>query len=138
MEPKMTASLKLVPCTEEYWEFVRLVRTDPRTIGGFIQQSPISPDQQKSFMSKHWNEYFVALKDGQPVGFCGVIDDDIRVATHSDHQKTGAGKFMIMELMKKFPTAVAKIKADNEASRKLFESAGFVNTFVVYENVRTA
>jgi ribosomal protein S18 acetylase RimI-like enzyme len=126
--------LSLVPCTSDYWEFVRMLRTDPRVIGGFIEQRAISADEQIDFMKDHWHEYLIALKDQRdPCGFVGVIDGDIRVCTHPDYQGVGVGKFMIQEIAKRFPNAVAKIKTENLASKALFEASGFENTFLIYQ-----
>jgi RimJ/RimL family protein N-acetyltransferase len=126
-------SLALSPCTEVYWEFVRALRTDPRVLHGFIQQADITPEQQRKYMQAHWQEYFVALWDGQPVGFVGSVDGDIRVCTHPDYQGRGVGTFMVRELMQRFPDAFAKIKINNEASKRLFTACGFAPSFVIYE-----
>jgi GNAT superfamily N-acetyltransferase len=124
----------LVPCASDYWEFVRMLRTDPRVMGGFIEQRAISTDEQIDYMKDHWHEYFIALKDQRdPCGFVGVIDGDIRVCTHPDYQGVGVGKFMIQEIVKRFPNAVAKIKTENVASKALFEASGFKNTFLIYQ-----
>ncbi len=45
-----------------------------------------------------------------PIGYIGVIDNDIRVATHPDHQGKGVGSFMVNEIMKIHPNAFAKVK----------------------------
>ena len=126
-------SLTLSPCTEEYWEFVRLLRTDPRVLSGFIQRSNITSEQQREYMQAHWQEYFIALVDGHPAGFVGSVDRDIRVCTHPDYQGQGVGSFMISELMRRFPQSVARIKIGNEASKRLFTACGFTPTFTVYE-----
>ena len=123
--------MELVNCTEEYWEFVRLLRMDERVVNGFIQTSEITPSQQIAYMTKYAEHYRIALVDGIPAGFVGVIDDDIRVCTHPDFQKIGLGKFMITECMKIWPTAFAKVKLDNLASIKLFESCGFTKKFYI-------
>jgi hypothetical protein len=80
--------MRLVPCTQEYWEFVRQLRTNPKTEHGFIQKAEISPEQQKVYMASHWQEYFIALVDDQPAGFCGSVNNDIRVCTHPDRQRS--------------------------------------------------
>lgn len=123
--------MKLVKCTQEYWEFVRELRTNPKVVDGFIQNVKITPEQQRQYMEKHSNYYRIALLRNQPVGFVGVIEDDIRVCTHPEFQGNGIGKFMINECMKIWPTAFAKVKIDNEASLKLFESCGFTKKFFV-------
>jgi RimJ/RimL family protein N-acetyltransferase len=38
---------------------------------------------------------------------------------------------MIEEIMKEFPSAFAKVKIENEASLKLFESCGFTKQFYI-------
>lgn len=123
--------MKLVKCTQEYWEFVRELRTNPKVVDGFIQNIEITPEQQKQYMKKYSDCYRIALLKNQPVGFVGVIEDDIRVCTHPEFQGNGIGKFMINECMKIWPTAFAKVKLNNEASLKLFEACGFTKKFFI-------
>lgn len=123
--------LKLVGCEKKYWDFILDLRNCLRD--GFIKQEVINTSDHYKFMESHNNEYFVALEDGNPVGWVGQIDDDIRVATHPDHQSKGVGKFMINELMKIHPKSSAKIKLDNEASIRLFESCGFKKKYYLLE-----
>ena len=82
-------------------------------------------------MNKFQLNYRVCLIDKKPVGYIGVIEDDIRICTHPDYQKRGIGKFMLKEAFKIWPNAHAKIKESNLASKKLFESAGFELQFVI-------
>lgn len=123
--------MKLVKCTQEYWEFVRELRINPKVIDGFIQNIEITPEQQKQYMEKYSDCYRIALLKDQPVGFVGVIEEDIRVCTHPEFQGNGIGKFMINECMKIWPTAFAKVKINNEASLKLFEACGFAKKFYI-------
>ena len=76
-------------------------------------------------MSKYSDKYVVALYNGEPAGFAGSLDRDIRVCVHPDYHKKGIGKALIQELMVRFPNSFAKVKIENEASRALFESCGF-------------
>ena len=115
----------IVECTEQYWEFVRELRMDERVASGFIQTTPITKEQQANYMSSNSQHYRIALVDGKPAGYVGVLNDDIRVCTHPDYQGMGVGKFMINECMKIWPNAYAKVKHGNEASSKLFLSCGF-------------
>jgi GNAT superfamily N-acetyltransferase len=117
--------MELVECTKEFWEFVRLLRTDERVIDGFLETTSITKEQQESYMSEYSDNYRIALVDGMPAGYVGVIEDDIRVCTHPNFQGMGVGKFMIIECMKIWPTAYAKVKLGNTASDKLFLSCGF-------------
>ena len=76
-------------------------------------------------MEKYSDSYRIALFNGEPAGFVGVVDDDIRVCTHPNFQGKGLGKFMNDECMKIWPTSYAKVKLGNTASDKLFLSVGF-------------
>jgi ribosomal protein S18 acetylase RimI-like enzyme len=125
--------MKLEPCAEPFWEFVRTLRMDERVAGGFIEKADITPEQQKRYMAAHWQNYFVATIDGVPAGFIGSVDGDIRVCTHPDFQRRGIASFMLRELMRRFPDAVGKVKIENEASKKLFEANGFRPSYMIYE-----
>jgi methionyl-tRNA formyltransferase len=117
--------MELVQCNEQYWEFVRQLRMDERVSNGFIETTPITKEQQANYMSSNSQHYRIALIDGSPVGYIGVIDDDIRVCVHPTFQKRGVGKFMIVEGMQIWKNACAKVKIGNTASDNLFISAGF-------------
>ena len=117
--------MELVQCTQQYWEFVRLLRMDERVIDGFVETIPITADQQTTYMIKNAQYYRIALVDGKPAGYVGVIKEDIRVCTHPEFQGLGVGKFMINECVKIWPTAYAKVKHGNKASDNLFLSCGF-------------
>lgn len=121
----------LVSNEPKYYEFIRFLRTTEENISGFLNQSSISENEQLEYMEKYGNCYYIALLNENPVGFVGIIDDDIRVATHPEFKKMGVGKFMINEIIKKFPKSFAKIKLDNESSVKLFESCGFKKHFLI-------
>lgn len=115
----------IVECTKEYWEFVRILRMDTKVIDGFLQTQPITKEQQIKYMKDNSLHYRIALLDGKPAGYVGVIEDDIRVCTHPDFFGMGVGKFMITSAMAIWPTAYAKVKHSNIASNKLFLSCGF-------------
>ena len=84
-------------------------------------------------MEQHSDCFYLCILDEQPAGYVGVINDDIRIATHPDFQKKGVGKFLLSEIKNVFPSAYAKIKIDNEASLKLFQSAGFEVKYYLLE-----
>lgn len=110
----------------QFWEFIRKVRNDPEIQTGFVEQVNITSEQQVKYMEKHNDEYYVCLDvNGDPIGFIGEVDDDIRVAVIKEWQGKGVGKFMVKEFMKLKPNSYAKMKHDNIASKKLFESCGF-------------
>jgi len=113
--------MELISVTEEHYEFIRYLRTHSENREGFRLQDNITPEQQVDYMKKYSKNYFVCLLYGEPVGYVGVIDDDIRVCTHPEHKGVGVGEFMLKEIMFLFPWATGKIKKDNIASQKLFE-----------------
>ena len=53
--------MHLVDCTEEYWDFVRVLRNDPEVQDGFIEKANISPQQQKEYMKKYSHGYKIAI-----------------------------------------------------------------------------
>ena len=112
---------KLVKNAEEYWGFIRKLRNLDSIKTGFIKQENISSKTQLEYMKENGHNFWICLDDLEPVGYVGIINDDIRVATHPDHQKKGIGAFMINEIMKIYPNAYAKVKLENEANIKLFE-----------------
>ena len=123
--------MELVECSKEFWEFVRVLRNDERVQSGFIKSIHITEEMQEEYMSKHSQYYRIALVDGVPAGYVGVIEDDIRVCTDPFFQGRGVGKFMINKCMEIWPTAFAKVKVDNEASLRLFRSCGFKKKFYI-------
>jgi len=131
---------KLINCTQEFWEFVRVLRMDERVIGGFLETQPITEEQQTKYMINNAYNYRICLVDEIPAGYVGVIEDDIRICTHPDFQNMGIAKFMIIECMKIWPTAHAKVKLGNTASDKLFISCGFevsgIDTNFTYYNLK--
>lgn len=127
--------MELTQCFKQYWEFIRTLRNDPRVADGFIQTTHITSEMQEQYMSTHSQFYRVALIDDVPAGYVGVIEDDIRVCTHPNFQGMGVGKFMINKCMEIWPTAFAKVKIDNKASLKLFESCGFSKKYYYLEKV---
>tara|TARA_R110001583_G_scaffold48174_3_gene150713 strand:- start:844 stop:1224 length:381 start_codon:yes stop_codon:yes gene_type:complete len=125
--------MKLVKNNQEYWEFIRNLRNHPSVKEGFVFQDHITEEQQIQYMSKHNDCFYICLINEEPAGYVGVIDKDIRVATHPDFQGKGVGKYMINQLMEIHPNAYAKVKIKNEASLKLFEKCGFKKKFYILE-----
>ncbi len=127
--------VSIVEATQEYWEFIRILRTCKENTEGFEQQVEITPEQQIGYMQKYANNYLICLFDNEPVGFVGSIDGDIRVATHPDQKGRGFGKIMIDAIMEKFPDSFAKVKIENEASLSLFKASGFIPKYVVLHKI---
>ena len=125
--------IEIVANEPQYFEFIRRLRNDPRVKEGFIEQAHITREQQTAYMAQHASDYIVALCDEVPAGYAGSVEGDIRVCTHPDFQGRGIGEALIRDLINRFPGSVAKVKVDNQASRRLFESCGFEVTFVIMQ-----
>jgi len=125
--------LKLVKNDPKYWEFIRKLRNMDGVRQGFVQQNEIDSIEQARYMLKYNSNFWICLDNETPVGYVGIIDNDIRVATHPDFQGQGIGTFMIVEVMKINPLAYAKVKLENEASIKLFERCGFKKKYYLLE-----
>jgi ribosomal protein S18 acetylase RimI-like enzyme len=125
--------MELIKCIQKYWEDVRILRNMDGVRQGFIQQKQITPEEHTRYMKKNSKFFYICIDKGEFLGYVGVIEHDIRVATHPKHQKKGVAKFMINEIMKIRPNAFAKVKLENEASLKLFESCGFKKKFYILE-----
>jgi ribosomal protein S18 acetylase RimI-like enzyme len=127
------ADYKLINNSPKYWDFIRTLRNMNGVRQGFVKQDIITLEMQTKYMNQYSSCFYICLYDEKPAGYIGVIEDDIRVATHPDFQGLGIGSFMVNEAMKKHPNAVAKVKLDNESSVKLFESCGFEKKFYILE-----
>ena len=124
---------QLVQNEEKYWNFIRDLRNDSRVKRGFVEQKHIQKPEHFFFMHEHGKNFYICLDGDVPVGYIGVINRDIRVATHPDHQGKGVAKIMVNELVNRHPDSYAKVKIENEASLKLFESCGFKKKYFILE-----
>jgi len=113
------------------WDFILHLRNFHSNSFGNIQQ--IYKNYHYKFMRQHSYNYRICTLHGQPVGFIGQVDNDIRLAVLHSFQRQGIGKFMINEFMQIFPECKSKVKIDNEASLKLFESCGFKKKYFMLE-----
>ena len=129
----MSGDRKIVPCTEQYWNFVRVLRNDKTVKKGFIQQEHIDWSSHKQYMRQNSENYRVCLYGEEPVGFVGSINGDIRIAVKTEFQGKGIGKSMIQYIMKEYPSSEAKVKIENESSIKMFESCGFKKKYYILE-----
>ena len=105
-----TYQMILVDCSSEYWEFIRNLRNNPAVLDGFINTSHITKEQQYKYMKKNNVHFKVCLFDGEPCGYFGVINKDIRICTHPNHQRKGVGLFMLNQITKFYPEAIGEVK----------------------------
>tara|TARA_R110000824_G_scaffold315257_1_gene502348 strand:+ start:11752 stop:12135 length:384 start_codon:yes stop_codon:yes gene_type:complete len=125
--------MELIKCEEKYWEDIRQLRNMDGVKQGFVKQHHIKLREHRLFMQINNDCFYACVDKEQFLGYTGVIDKDIRVATHPDHQKKGVASFMINEVMKIHPDAFAKVKVNNKASLRLFESCGFKKKYCILE-----
>lgn len=125
-------NFELIENEPQYFEFIRKLRNHPQLRIGFIQQDEISVLNHANYMLKYSTNYFICLLSGAPIGFIGVIDDDIRLAVEPSFQNLGVARFMVEEIVKIYPTAQAKVKVTNSASMRLFQSLNFTEEFVIF------
>lgn len=126
----VTDYLNIIQIEESYYEFVRLLRTDPRTCNGFIEQVSISLEQQKSYMSKYCNNYYICLYKDLPVGYFGIIDNDIRYCVVPYYNNLGIGTYILQYIKSNFPKAVGRIKKSNLSSIRVFDKVGIPYTIL--------
>jgi RimJ/RimL family protein N-acetyltransferase len=126
METSGILEIRLVENSRKYWNFIRKLRNDTAIQKGFVEQVQITPAQQNKYMQKYNSNYYICLNgENEPIGYIGEIGRDIRLAVVQEYQKKGVGKFMINSFMKLKPKSNAKVKLDNIASKRLFESCNF-------------
>lgn len=124
----MRMELIFVENDKKYYEFIRLMRIHPENQKGFLEKVNITKEQQIKYMSKYGKHYYLCLENETPLGYVGVVDNDIRICTDPSFQKKGIGLFMLNEIIKLYPEASAKILKNNIGSLKLFEKCGFIIT----------
>ena len=77
--------IDVIPVTSQsHFEFIRVLRNDVRIQDGFLERVPITADQQEAYMARYADHYLIAMAAGQPAGYAGSIDNDIRVCTHPE------------------------------------------------------
>jgi ribosomal protein S18 acetylase RimI-like enzyme len=129
----MSGRISIDCCWTEHWEFVRNLRNHPEVKKGFINQQNIDWLTHKRYMSAHSKDYWVLLKDGNPIGFVGSVDGDIRIAIVPEESGNGYGKILINHVMEQRPLSQAKVKLKNEASIRMFEGCGFEKKYYILE-----
>ena len=127
------ANITLQQLTPEYFEFVRDLRNDDDIKQGFINQEFITKENHAKYMKINAKNYWVAFLNDDPAGYVGVVENDIRLAVAREFSRLGIAEFMLQEIRKLFPSAIAKVKFNNLASKRLFEKCGYEPTFIIYK-----
>jgi RimJ/RimL family protein N-acetyltransferase len=134
--------MELVECSNlpgDHWYSILDIRNE--NCEGFGDSSIIPIATHHAYMFKNYSNYLVCIEETEEskrvneevVGFIGHVENDIRLATKKTHQNKGVGKFMVEAFIEKFPNSFAKVKINNEASRRLFESCGFRKKYYILE-----
>lgn len=130
-------NLRMVENTPEYWQFIREVRFHPDNLYGYVYNNPISEDQQNRYMEKHHQEYLICCDGDVPVGFIGVVDDDLRLGVYPTHKRLGVGTFMVKQILEKMSDFKIRVKITNEISLSFFKSLGYTPEFYILEKRNT-
>lgn len=118
-EPNM--HLVVAGTNEKYGEFIRKLRLHPQLKTSWVKQVKITKAQQKEYMKIHGENYYVFLdKSNKPLGFVGVVDNDLRLAVLPEYQHTGIGKFMLDFIRIKHPDMIVKVRKTNKAGQSFF------------------
>jgi len=127
--------MKIIPVgkNKKYWNDILDIRNNNSF--GFGDTSQIPQDKHYEFIEKHYKDYFVLVLDDtdKVAGFAGCVNGDIRVAVHENFKRRGIAKALVTFIRGKYPKSFAKIKSDNQASLKLFQSCGLKKTWCIYE-----
>ena len=126
------AKISVVDNEEKYWKGIGNLRSHPRVQKGFIMRlwgPPISIASQAEHMERVGaHNYIVAVHDDTLLGYARCIDNDIAICVYPELQGKGIASMLLEELLRRFPNAHARVKADDTASRRLFEKFGFAVT----------
>ena len=126
--------MELIECNNlpgAHWDAILEIRNENRE--GFGDSSMIRSGAHCKYMFNHFSNYLLCVEDDEVLGFIGHVNNDIRLDTRKENQRRGVAKFMVEGFMEKYPDAFAKVKLDNEASLKLFESSGFKKKYYILE-----
>jgi|TARA_B100001964_G_scaffold210511_1_gene245024 RimJ/RimL family protein N-acetyltransferase len=117
---------KFVKNEKKYHEFIRNLRNDERVQKELFDNSSfVTEEQQKEYMKKYNDNFYICLRDKKAVGYIRQIDGEIALSVNPDYWNQGVGTFMINEIMKVHPECFSKVKPDNHSSKRAFEKAGF-------------
>lgn len=125
--------IQILSNSEMWWRDIRDLRNDDRVKSGFIQQNHIEWEAHEKYMKMYGDNYLVATYEGKFAGYVGSIDGDIRICVKPEFQGKGVAVCLVEGIMRKFPNSYAKVKIENEPSKKLFDKCGFKVKYVIME-----
>lgn len=104
-----------------YREFVRKLRNDKRLKKSWVNHTNITKEQQKEYMDKYGNQYFIFINGEKPIGFIGIVDEDLRLAVLPEYQNAGVGQYMLDFIISSEKKFKVRVRKDNIDSQKFFE-----------------
>lgn len=132
-------SIDFEPCSSQYWEFVRRLRMNPKVQHGFLQPANISVEQQISFMRKNSKWYTIAVQEGEPKGYLGLIGPsrtEITYCVEPIYHGQGIGTALLYFAHDNIQGVWAKVLKTNHASLKavgrVFHCSCSVGEFTVF------
>ena len=108
---------------DEYREFIRQLRMNPQLSRSFVISGYISKEDQYNYMEKYGLDYWVCLdKEDKPMGFIGVVEDDLRIAVDPKHRNKGVGSFMLKFVLgrEKYKNMKIKVRKTNKDGQVFF------------------
>ena len=120
----------------DIWDIYE-ISNDPKVRRYSLNQKPISKEEHLNWFEKVDKSLFFVLElNGKVIGQIrfqkiGNNTFEVSISLHSNYRGKGFGRLLlrkgISELLKRFPNAkiFAKIREENEISKKLFKGFGF-------------
>ena len=143
---------EIVPLTEEWIEFIRQVRNDPKVNAWLASPSMlISAEDQEQWFDWYPSQgdvrRFIALVKGKPVGY-GLIKSidqvhrsaEVGLCIASEHWRKGYGRHLLEWLVELVLVTLNLHRcwldtfADNEGAVRLYEAVGFKREGLLREN----
>ncbi|MCK9428898.1 MAG: GNAT family N-acetyltransferase [Candidatus Omnitrophica bacterium] len=113
-----------------YWEFIRSLRNDTRLSDSFVDHTYISQESQEKYMSKYGSSYYIYLLNNIPVGFIGVVNNDLRIAVHPDYYNKGIGTELLYSIIREYPFLDIKVRKTNISGQQFFDKHKLTYTLV--------
>lgn len=112
-------------------DFIRRLRNSSNYRNYFIDNTFITDEMQKEYMSKYGKDYYICVNGyNQMIGFIGVVNNDLRLAIRLEYKRQGVGSFMLNFIKTKYPNFEVKVRKSNIASQKFFEKHNIKYTLV--------
>lgn len=108
-----------------YYEFIRNLRNNPNIKQGFLNQAYISKDAHIDYMRNHASCYYICLFGERPVGYIGIVNNDLRLAVELEYQSNGVATFMLKKIMEISTGFDVLVKSDNIKSINFFSKHSF-------------